>query len=330
MKNIYFECSANESQRIDLVLQKIKEWMYSEPLQNIVSAFGGSIPLQGSLKDTAKWLLEFSEIWDYRRKQVNALDMKTKEKARWLITDDNITKEQAEMIDNAVEVLGLTGVNYPSQDDYDYVVVLGGARLSCLLRPKWANEIMNQKNLTPKSIVLLSGARPISDSERETTDTYAKNAKTEFDLMNAGLESVFNIRDGFKEVKHDDANINKSWAIRTYTTDKNIPVLSIAAPSTQPDVRRANSSDTFEFFFKKYNIKENAKLLLVTSEIYITYQQLEAIKTLAIPYNVVVETIGFPNHISPNLQGMRNPANYLQEIRSTINSINSFIEKYGK
>ncbi|MDR0288183.1 MAG: hypothetical protein LBI03_10840, partial [Clostridiales bacterium] len=308
--SIYFECTEDKKFREQIVLQKIDEWIHSDALGDIIKSFGKNIPKSNNLKNSIEWLLKFSDEWDYRRKQQDAKDDKTNEAARWLVNDNEITQKQKAAVLGGIEKLGFVGVDTPCRRNYNYIVALGGARLSCLLRPRYAYEIMKKYFIAPKAIIMLSGFRPIADSEREATDTYAKNAETEFDLICRGAEQCFGIS-AYEEERHDDININSSWAMRTYKN--NPPVIVIAAPSTAPDKRRANTSDTYKFFFEKYQVAECAKLLFITSQIYVPYQQLEAVRTLAIPNNIFVETIGFPNSWSGNLQGMQQSSSYLQE-----------------
>lgn len=58
------------------------------------------------------------------------------------------------------------------------------------------------------------------------------------------------------------------------------PVISLSGPFSEPDKRRANSSDAYKFFIQKKKDKAGTKLLLVTSQIYVPYQQIEAVRTL--------------------------------------------------
>lgn len=137
------------------------------------------------------------------------------------------------------------------------------------------------------------------------------------------IEKSFELTE-FEEERHCDSNINLSWAVRTY---KNVcPVIALEGPSTEPNKRRANSADTYKFFVEKLHVPEGAKVLLITSQIYVPYQQLEAIRILSIPYNIVIETIGFPNDWSGQMQGMQQPSNYLQEIRSTIQAMSRILQ----
>ena len=108
------------------------------------------------------------------------------------------------------------------------------------------------------------------------------------------------------------------------------PILSMSAPSSEPDTRRANSADTYNFFFSHVQVPPGSSLLLITSQIYVPYQQLEALRIVALKHNVVIETVGFPLEWSGNLQGMTGPNNYLQEIRSTIQSANRFFSVFPK
>lgn len=78
-----------------------------------------------------------------------------------------------------------------------------------MLRPKYAKKIWEQFGIKPKAIMMLSGARPIAESEKSVIDTYAKGAKTEFDLICKGAEQCFGLTK-FEEERHRDSNINLS------------------------------------------------------------------------------------------------------------------------
>lgn len=320
-KQYLFNCKISD------LSKKIQEWMYSEELQNIVQAFGGVYPVSMAPTNLAKWLLDFSECWDYRRHQVQAKDTKTGENARWNINSTDITETQALAVERGISALGLIGIEMPCEKNFDYVIALGGARFSCLYRPKYMYELLTNLGISAHTAILLSGMRPISESERIATDNYAPDADTEYDLINSGAERAFNLRSNFREERYHHENPNNSWAIRTYDTlDGQIPLFSLSGPSSQPNDRRANSADTYQFFLKKFNVTAKQKLLLITSQIYVPYQQMEAQRTLALPRQLYIETVGFPTEWSGKLQGMMEPANYLQEIRSTIQAINRYLD----
>ncbi len=329
---IYLKCPPTGVNRVSSVLEIIESWARSSALSKLIECFGAMVPRESDLETLVAWLLNFSEQWDFRRSQQKTATKDIGEGARWLLNNSQLTKRQQDIIEESSKILGLIGVSEPKENSYDYVLVLGGARLSCLLRSRLAAKLMQERNLRPKAVVLLASSRPVADSERDATNTYAPGSMSEFDLMNAGAETSFQIGKDFTEERFDDpTNVNKSWVIRKYNvTAKLPPVISISAPSSEPDKRRANSADTYEFFFSRFNISIGSSLLLVTSQIYVPYQQLEAIRTLSLPHNVIVETIGFPVEWSGKLQGMAGPTNYLQEIRSTIQSADRFIKSFSQ
>lgn len=329
---IYIDCPPLQPDRVSLAFPAIEAWLRSSALTKLIGSFGSKIPNGLKLESLIYWLLDFSNQWDFRRLQREAAAKDIGEGARWLLNSTEITTYQQQIIKESVSKLGLTGISEPSRRTFDLLIVLGGARLSCLLRPRWAARLVIEKRIIPKTVILLASSRPVADSERDATDTYAKNANSEFDLMNAGAESSFQITKKFTEERYDDpTNVNKSWVIRQYTTTAGFPkVISLSAPSSEPDSRRANSADTYEFVFSKFRVPPGSSLLLVTSQIYVPYQQLEAIRTVALPHEVVVETIGFPSEWAGELQGMTGATNYLQEIRSTIQSAYRFIKAYSK
>lgn len=324
-KQYLFTGSLDLKRAGERILQQLEVWVNSSELASIVSSFGGSLPTNLTLEGKISWLLEFSERWDYRRKQ-KTRDKITGENARWKVSNENITSEQVKAVQDAVFRLGLIGVQVPECKSFDYILVLGGARFSCLYRPQYAEYLLENDIVKTKEIILLSGMRPVLDSEREATDTYAPQALTEYDLINSGAESSFHLKKDFYEERYHNENINLNWAIRKYQTENSISVTSYSGPSSEPEIRRANSSDTYKFFLEKENVQMGSRLLLVTSQIYVPYQQIEAVRTLGIPNGLYIETVGFPAEWRKKLQGMMETANYLQEIRSAIQAADRVIK----
>jgi len=324
------ECPPLGEARIERMYESIEEWLRSPALSTLIESFGGEVPSHLSVTELGAWLLDFSEQWDYRKLQQKATAKDTGEGARWLVNDPSLSEVQRHIIKESARELGLKGIEIPSKNAYDFVWVLGGARLSCLLRPRLVAHLIAEHSLHYGTLALLASGRPVSESEREATNIYAPEAKTEFDLINRGAEIEFHIESSFREERNDDStNANKSWVIRKYIRSENLPpLLAMSAPSSEPDTRRANSVDTYNFFFDHVQIPPGSSFLLVTSQIYVPYQQLEALRTVALKHNVVIETVGFPLKWGSGLQGMLGASNYLQEIRSTIQSANRFFRAF--
>jgi hypothetical protein len=189
---------------------------------------------------------------------------------------------------------------------------------------------MMRRGVRADTVALLGAARPVADSERDATDTYAPGAADEFDLIVAGAQQAFGFDTSpMHEERHDDT-ANRSWVVRRRKAafdGQSLDIVAVSAPSSDP-LRRANSADTILFFLDHEGIRTGSSLLLITSQIYVPYVQLEALRTVAIPRNLLVETIGFPSNRMPALQGLSNANHYLQEIRSAIQAARRFCKAY--
>ena len=306
------------------VFDKINDWISTPELMELIHSFRGDFESNTPIVEQINELIDFSDVWDFRKKQKK--DSNSNENARWTIEENQLSEKQKNLTLDAAKKLGLIGCSVPSQKEYDYIFVLGGARMSCLFRMQYAKEICAQYGVSPKAIVGLAGMREVMESERSATDTYAPDAKTEFDLMKSALKKVFGSLKITEKQEHIFKNSNESWAIQRYSYD--IPVILLAAPSSEPEKRRANTADTFAFFREQLNAGKGKSILLVTSQIYVPYQQLEAIRILGLPYRHSLETIGFLNEWSAGLQGLQKPENYLQEIRSVLQAMGRLVKIY--
>ena len=298
----------SKGHRISELFGYLSKWVYSAELSDLIGLFGGADLLKsysGNIKEDINMLNEFSTIWDYR-----------KGKERWEVKDESFVIDNRQYIMERIEGLGLLDITKPVITP-DYLLPLGGARLSNYDRPQMARKVADEFNLKNKYIVALSGARPISEIERPFVDEYATDAKTEYEAINAGLERAFNLK-YYKEDKIDNDNINLCSAVRAYCDSyEGNRVFSLAAPSTEPEVRRANSYDTFNYFLERFRVEKGSKLLLVTSCIYVPFQLLKFVD-LAIEGNFEVDCIG---STVINTAKFCKPSNYLQEVKATLDAI---------
>jgi hypothetical protein len=292
----------------------------------------------GELSHVLEQLEQFSDRWDFRRiarERGAATDDNVRQgsgAARWLTADTGLSSELQERVLEDAKELGMVIAEGPKRNEYDYILVLGGARLSCELRSIRAAEVI-RSGVATSAVGLLGAARPIADTEREATDTYAPGAKDEFDLMIAGAHSAFGDQEENVAVDREDcpADPNRAWIDKRFEIDLHgmrTKFIAVSAPSSDPSKRRANSADTIEFFLKRVAVSRRAYLLLITSQIYVPYVQLEALRTVAVPHEVYVETIGFPGDRMPAIQGLTSTNNYLQEVRSAIQAARRFCAEY--
>jgi hypothetical protein len=325
------QCPPISDRRPEEIRALLLEWLTHPSLIALVGRWGGSMP-SGAASQIVAYLVELSEVWDFRgRNAVREIDARSQDAgggSRWEITAEAVSESDASLVMESATALGLVTPRAPVRQTFDFVLVLGGARLSNLFRVRRAAELLRNQKIAAENLVLLGAMRQVMPGEREATDTYAPDARTEFDLFVAALEHEMgrSESEALKEGLDDDDNPNRSWAAwyfpRTFDAP---PTYVLAAPSAEPDVRRANSSDAYSFFAGRLDPHPESSCLLVTSQIYVPYQHLEAVRTLAVPRTLDLETVGH-SHWGGSAQGLREPANYLQEIRSTILSASRLLD----
>lgn len=293
-------------------------------MATLVALWGGSMP-RGDLQNVLAYLVPFSDRWDFRaRARKGTMATASQDDsggARWDVEREAIPAEHEATILAAARDLGLVNTRGPERNAVDYVLVLGGARLSNHLRTRRVAQLLKSGALRSRMVILLGAFREVSDAEREATDTYAPDAKTELDLFIDAAAAEFNTAPGVSSATLDEKQARTASAVHVLETRGfNTPVdlYAVAAPSGEPALRRANSEDTYRFFIESFSPSPKESCLLVTSQIYVPYQHLEATRTVALPHSLELETIGFPDAWGGTLQGMREPANYLQETRSAI------------
>lgn len=322
-----------KTKRISAILGEFNNWITSDSFMGLIEIFGGdkNICQNKSTVEILRWAKSFVTIWDYRKKQTSAMT-KEGEAARWLLSNDPFMLKNKDLIFKSAAELGLMGIEASLFKAADYVLPLGGARLSNLRRCQIACTTANSLNNAP-TIVALSGMRPITDTERiGYVDTYAPTAKTEFDAISTGMCIAFDLRDDHTDYTDQSENPNLCSLIRQFAEKHNgSNLFAIAAPSTVPS-RRANSADCFQFFFERFAVPARSKLINCTSQIYCPYQQVRAL-TFAIDYGVEFDTIGFPLEAGDNIPNKvmdqpSEPVNYLQEIKGTVDAMNDFLDRF--
>lgn len=331
------DANLNRSERIRQITDiEFRKWVTNQKLIKLMKIFDKDyyVCAEDGIQEIINKSKSFVvENWDYRKKQREAMT-KEGEAARWLLKDEAIVDANSELIFECASTLGLIGSEDTVFDDVDYILPLGGARMSNLRRCELARKIVDNMSLQNANVIALSGMRPIGETEMSGyIDTYAPNAEYEFEAISTGLEIAFGCEHSYTEEKHISDNPNSNYVVRKYNNNyKSNNIYSIAAPSTDPEKRRANSADCFKFFFDKFNIKNGDRLLNCTSQIYCSYQQVRAL-FFAIENNVVFDTIGFPFALnSPNgkieANQLSKPVNYLQEIKATIDGMYDFLNMY--
>ena len=269
---------------------------------------------------------EFSDAWDYRNKQDVLL--KTGERARWLLENDDFAINNEEEILACAKELGFIGKTDLSNEklNIDYVLVLGGGKESNILRPLYAKMMIDKYSFNDAMVVGLTCDRKIDESENTENFHYDESCKTEFDCVRYGLQKAFNRTQYIKAYEDIDKIINDDITNDMPEVGNKVYVLRSPANDGRD---RANSKDTYEYFFEilfNHNLKN---ILLVSSQIFVPYQGLSFME-FALEHNIYFEIVGYPYLLYDKTGEYQHaqPVKYLQEFRSVMMTAKLFVDKF--
>ena len=297
----------------------IRSWACAPALSTLVAAFGEiPPPTDTPLKDLLGWLDEFSQRWDYRAGN-----------ERNMASAAPLDQAVEGVVRRAAAALGMVGTSPPAASRYNHVLILGGLVRACLARPLHAARLIIDGAIHVDEVTALGAFRELKGDEIELAATLGRvGERDEFGAMDAGVRAAFAVEHPVAEDGETSGVLGASWAVRDYRTAAGLPLRVVAAPSSQPGVRRANTADTYAWFASDVaKLRVGERILIVTTDIYVPYQHADALRMLALPYSVEVDVVGDrPGDLDPRLAQVFRPHNYLQEIRSTIRALRALHE----
>lgn len=319
--------------------QQVASWCAHPALAELVAVFGGAIPDGLSLSDRLAFLDEFSDAWDYRgRARAAAAERLSSQDAagaaRWLIPRLTLPAAQLNRIEAATTALGVTGETAPEGTDFDHIMVIGGARYTNLLRARYAREMATGRRVG--HVVLAAASRPVLDSEQDAIDACAPGARTEFELMTYGAADAFGL-DTRELMEHVRGRTGKPqgdetvWRFGPERNELGVPITLLETPSPDPERRRANSSDTYTFAARTLSMS-GSSCLMVTGQPVGHYLHFEALRSLAVPFGIRVESASFGVERYNRLGELdeQHPAKVLQEVRSAIRSARGLVDELNR
>ncbi|MEV6343689.1 hypothetical protein [Actinoplanes sp. NPDC051851] len=262
----------------------IHDWISSAPLRDLVAEYGARPPSEAPAGELLDWLADFSAAhWDFRR--IGHVE-------RHQVTAPAFTPARRALIERVATALGFVTAVPPREDAYDHLLVLGGLARTCLQRAEFAGRLITERGLRVPEVTGLGSLRPLGPEE---TATLPAGAEHEVDALDAAFRA------------HLDG----------------VRFRALAAPSSEPGVRRANTADTYHFWAERARLGVGDRVLVVTSPIFVPFQHCDALRTLAVPYRCTIETVGLDaaRATLPTPPEATGPDRYLQEIRSAILSL---------
>ena len=299
----------NREEAARRLLHEISLWLMSEPLRALAEAWGGKPPgTDASLTAAFDWYDRFSaQHWDFRRGQ-----------ERNLADTAHLNEIQKSVALDSAKALGLAESRPPALDEYEHILVLGGLVRACVVRARYAALLIHQ-DLNARNVCALGGFRPLRGDELELLSVLGIEADNEFGAMIEGVRQAFGETGEICYENPTADSGNSDWQIARFGSNDRLSV--IAAPSSEPAVRRANTRDSYRWWAAERQADlRGAHILVITTTIYVPYQGAGATEVLSFEYGADVETVGVPPQLADlgrHTQIFR-PDQYLQEVRSAI------------
>lgn len=310
-------------------------WLGSPPLRALVESFGGGpdVLADTALSDRLARLFAFTERWDTRQgRERNLADVL------------DLSQPQRVLAKSAGEALGLRGPEVLRSDHYDHVLMLGGLIRACLARPATAAVLLRPgtipgRTITAGAITALGGHRPFAGDEFEQAAQEGLAELTEeYQALDAGTRRAFGLGEPTGVEHHESSLPGGTWGIRTYRWQpprdwseisgiSEVPIRVVAAPSSEPGLRRANTPDSYAFFAEHVaDLRPGDKLLLISTTIHVLPQHLAALRMLGLRYQVQIDTVSARHGAVPGMPlADFTPTKYLLEIRSTIRILQQLV-----
>ena len=179
-----------------------------------------------------------------------------------------------------LQELGFFDINQPVALPADRILILGGSLNACFLRTEAARSWISGEI---RSVDALSCYRPINPVERSRS-AYVSRSDTEFGVMTDAFASVFaadtdSELTGWSEDFRGDRNLNSISCVRAMSiVQGRTPICEcriLAAPSSEPEHRRADTGDTLSFYLQQTDLQPGERLLAVTHNRYCNRQFLQ-------------------------------------------------------
>lgn len=299
---------------------EINAWLSSPALKEALAAFDGPVDAVGAdppdVDAIAAWI---SSHWDFRAGQ-----------ERNLVDPETIRGDVEATVIESARRLGLVDPLPPVLDHYDHVLMLGGLVRACMWRPAYTATLL-ANGTSAAAIAAITGFRALNDAERPLLAPFKlPDVEFEHQIVDVGLRRAFGVDslDTVAESPADSAQ-NARFLVARGIADGGVPVSFVVAPSGEPEARRANTVDGYRFWAEQVaGVAPGAKVLMVTSTIYVPFQHADALRILGLPYGCAIDTVGI-DHAVIDTSGVAQEfrgVNYLQEINSAVRSFKSLLE----
>lgn len=299
----------------DAVEQSLRDWVTSPPVQALAVASGWEWPRTASTLPLLDTLADLSADWDFRGGRERNFIPGTPAMVNGRQVPDDL-------VIAAARALGLVDATEVTDRAFSHVVVLSGLVRACVNRTHYTAGLL-RGGLKAGSVAVLGAHRKLGGDEPEQARGLGfGELADEADAIVAAARRAFElgepaVADRSSPVPDPGlaAEFQSAWAHYHWPG-----VQVVIAPSSAPADRRANTADQLRYWADLADVGSSDDVLVVTTQIYVPFQHMEAVRLLGLERGCGVYScgVGAANSLFPaRAFGGRD---YLQEIRSALRS----------
>lgn len=292
----------------------LRAWVSSLPMRALAEASGWDWPDCADTGELLERLAGLSGDWDFRGRgggvERNFIGAEPADVNGRLVPEELITA--------AARALGLVSATPVPQERFTSLVVLSGLVKACVNRTRHAKALLNN-GVRADSVTVLGGHRELRGDELVLARELGfGDLFDEADVVLAATRQAFGLgaapeseATGPSRMDWDD----ELWSARVRYRWPGVEVLIV--PTGEPG-RRVNTADQLRYWAAQNEIGRDDRVLLLTTQIYVPFQQLGGLQVLSIERGCAVRCCGVDaeNSFLPGLSF--SGRSYLQEIRSAL------------
>lgn len=219
--------------------------------------------------------------------------------------------------------LGALDINEPLSGGCSRVIVLGGSLNACNIRARRATSFVDGNTLSVDGIACY---RPVSPAERSSS-MFTSSCETEFGVMAEAMVAAFGLDPlEYEDNFEGDRNLNSVSCVRIFRdAPRGCMYRVFAAPSTEPQSRRADTFDSLDYYLKKQPLSAADRLLFITGNRYCNRQFIQlASKMLSSGSPAGFDIIGCMSSREIPSSDQYDPTFFVNDLVATIDWINRF------
>jgi hypothetical protein len=292
----------------------LRDWVSSAPMRALAVASGWDWPSGLDTGELLRRLAGLSADWDFRGRAGGV-------ERNFIGTEAAEVNGRAvpeKLIVSAAQALGLVKATPVPEERFTSLVVLSGLVKACVNRTRHARALLDE-GVAADSVTVLGGHRELRGDELVLAKEQGfGNAFDEAEVVLAATRRAFGLGEpeeseaaGPSRTDWDD----ELWSASARYRWPEVEVLIV--PAREPG-RRVNTADQLRFWASRAGIGRDDRVLLLTTQIYVPFQQFSALQVLGIERGCAVRCCGVDagNSFLPGLSF--SGRSYLQEIRSAL------------